>query len=52
MDSSNTSNVKVLQVGQHRNNLKELGMSADAYNWVGSIYGVRIQSNQTRLGPS
>jgi hypothetical protein len=45
LDATNASNVKVLQVGQHRNILKELGMSADAYNWVGSIYGVCIPAS-------
>jgi hypothetical protein len=32
--------VKVLQVGQPRNILKELDMTADEYNWVQSIYFV------------
>jgi hypothetical protein len=43
MDYTNASNVKVLQVGQPRNILKELGMTANQYNWVGSIYGVRFR---------
>lgn len=47
MDSSNASNIKVLQVGQHRNILKELGMSANDYNWVGSMYGVSVQTSRS-----
>ena len=46
MDASNTANIKVLQVGQLRNILKELGMSANGYNWVASIYGVGIQTKR------
>ncbi|KAJ9150378.1 High-affinity nicotinic acid transporter [Pleurostoma richardsiae] len=40
IDVNNAANVKVLQVGQPRNIIVELGMTADLYNWVGSIYGI------------
>lgn len=40
IDYTNAANVKVLQVGQPRNILKELSMTADEYNWVQSIYFV------------
>ena len=42
IDYTNAANVKVLQVGQPRNILKELKMTADEYNWVQSIYFVRL----------
>ncbi|KAK7900059.1 hypothetical protein LTR67_003805 [Exophiala xenobiotica] len=38
VDYTNAATVKVLQVGQPRNILKELDMTADEYNWVQSIY--------------
>jgi sugar phosphate permease len=38
IDYMNAAVVKVLQVGQPRNILKELNMTADEYNWVQSIY--------------
>ena len=38
IDYTNAANVKVLQVGQPRNSLNELNMTADQYNWVQSIY--------------
>ncbi|EXJ79705.1 hypothetical protein A1O3_07988 [Capronia epimyces CBS 606.96] len=38
IDYINAATVKVLQVGQPRNILKELNMTADEYNWVQSIY--------------
>ncbi|KAF2136699.1 uncharacterized protein K452DRAFT_312982 [Aplosporella prunicola CBS 121167] len=38
IDYTNAASVKVLQVGESRNILKELHMSADQYNWVQSIY--------------
>ncbi|TDZ27531.1 MFS transporter prlL [Colletotrichum sidae] len=40
IDQTNAANVKVLQVGESRNILKELSMTSDQYNWVGSIYGI------------
>lgn len=43
IDYSNASNIKVLQVGESRNILKELDMTADQYNWVQSIYFVRLR---------
>lgn len=42
IDYTNAANVKVLQVGESRNILKELKMTADEYNWVQSIYFVRL----------
>ena len=44
IDYSNAATVKVLQVGQPRNILKELSMTADEYNWVQSIYFVRCSA--------
>lgn len=41
VDYINAAVVKVLQVGEKRNILKELNMTADEYNWVQSIYFVR-----------
>jgi len=40
IDVINASSVKVLQVGQPRNILKELHMTPNQYNWVQSIYYV------------
>lgn len=40
VDYLNAAVVKVLQVGQERNVLVELGMSNNQYNWVQSIYFV------------
>jgi hypothetical protein len=40
IDYMNAATVKVLQVGQPRNILKELDMTTDEYNWVQSIYFV------------
>lgn len=41
MDNTNASYIKVLHIGQPSNILKELKMTANEYNWVASIYGVR-----------
>ncbi|EXJ58771.1 hypothetical protein A1O7_06201 [Cladophialophora yegresii CBS 114405] len=38
VDYTNAATVKVLQVGESRNVLKELNMTANQYNWVQSIY--------------
>jgi hypothetical protein len=38
VDYMNAAVVKVLQVGEDRNILTELNMTADQYNWVQSIY--------------
>ncbi|KAH8900183.1 MFS general substrate transporter [Thozetella sp. PMI_491] len=38
VDYGNAASVKVLQVGEDRNILKELSMTSDQYNWVQSIY--------------
>ncbi|KIX09974.1 uncharacterized protein Z518_01055 [Rhinocladiella mackenziei CBS 650.93] len=38
VDYTNAASVKVLQVGEPRNILIELGMTADQYNWVQTIY--------------
>ncbi|EXJ77833.1 hypothetical protein A1O3_08992 [Capronia epimyces CBS 606.96] len=38
VDFTNAANVKVLQVGQESNILKELHMTPNQYNWVQSIY--------------
>lgn len=41
IDSTNVSTVKIMNVGTHRNILKQLGMSSDEYNFVSTIYYVR-----------
>ncbi|KAL4937288.1 hypothetical protein BDV06DRAFT_232700 [Aspergillus oleicola] len=58
IDYTNAASVKVLQVGEPRNVLTELNMSADEYNWVQSIYFIsyivfEVPSNllQKRLTP-
>ncbi|KAK7522039.1 major facilitator superfamily domain-containing protein [Phyllosticta citriasiana] len=38
IDYTNAATVKVLQVGQSRNVMNELHMTADQYNWVQSMY--------------
>ncbi|KAJ0114682.1 vitamin h [Diaporthe amygdali] len=38
VDYTNAASIKVLQVGQPSNVLKELGMSADQYNWIQTVY--------------
>lgn len=43
MDYTNAATVKVLQVGQPRNILKELHMTSNEYNWVQSIYFVSLE---------
>ncbi|KAH8892475.1 high-affinity nicotinic acid transporter [Thozetella sp. PMI_491] len=40
IDTNNAANIKVLQIGEDRNIMTELGMTADQYNWVASIYGI------------
>lgn len=42
IDYSNAANIKVLQVGESRNILKELHMTANEYNWVATIYFVSL----------
>lgn len=41
IDYTNAASIKVLQVGQPSNVLTELGMSADQYNWIQTVYFVR-----------
>ncbi|KAH7090733.1 high-affinity nicotinic acid transporter [Paraphoma chrysanthemicola] len=40
VDQNNATNVRVLHVGKPSNIMKELKMSSNEYNWVGSIYGI------------
>ncbi|KAF1851996.1 high-affinity nicotinic acid transporter [Cucurbitaria berberidis CBS 394.84] len=40
IDQNNATNVRVLQVGKPSNIMKELKMTSNEYNWVGSIYGI------------
>lgn len=40
LDYQNAAIVKVLQVGEPRNIMTELSMTANEYNWVQSIYFV------------
>jgi hypothetical protein len=42
IDFSNAASIKVLQPGESRNVLTELNMSADQYNWVQTVYYVRL----------
>lgn len=42
IDYTNAASIKVLQVGESRNVMTELGMTADQYNWVQTIYFVRL----------
>lgn len=42
IDYNNAASVKVLHVGEKSNILIELGMSADQYNWVQSIFFVNL----------
>ncbi|RAO68140.1 uncharacterized protein BHQ10_004152 [Talaromyces amestolkiae] len=58
IDVINAASVKVLQVGQPSNILKELHMTADQYNWVQSIYYISYIIFETpsnlilkRMGP-
>ncbi|KAK7734133.1 hypothetical protein SLS63_004418 [Diaporthe eres] len=38
VDYTNAASIKVLQVGQSSNVLTELGMTADQYNWIQTVY--------------
>lgn len=40
VDYTNAASIKVLQVGQPSNVLTELGMIADQYNWIQTVYFV------------
>lgn len=42
VDYTNAASIKVLQVGQPSNVLTELGMTADQYNWIQTLYFVRL----------
>lgn len=42
VDYTNAASIKVLQVGQPSNVLIELGMTADQYNWIQTVYFVRF----------
>ncbi|KPI36925.1 uncharacterized protein AB675_5986 [Cyphellophora attinorum] len=46
IDYMNAAVVKVLQVGQPRNILKELNMTADEYNWFSPSTSSRISSSK------
>lgn len=41
VDYTNAASIKVLQVGEPSNVLTELGMTADQYNWIQTVYFVR-----------
>ena len=49
IDYLNASVVKVLQVGEDRNVLKELNMTSNEYNWVQSIYFVSFKTRGTLI---
>lgn len=49
IDYLNASVVKVLQVGEDRNVLKELNMTSNEYNWVQSIYFVSPEPLDTLI---
>lgn len=42
VDYTNAASIKVLQVGQSSNVLTELGMTADQYNWIQTVYFVSL----------
>lgn len=42
VDYTNAASIKVLQVGQPSNVLAELGMTADHYNWIQTVYFVSL----------
>jgi hypothetical protein len=42
IDSANVSNVRIMNTGTHRNILKQLNMSSNEFNFVSTIYYVRI----------
>lgn len=42
VDYTNAASIKVLQVGQPSSVLTELGMTADQYNWIQTVYFVRL----------
>lgn len=48
VDYTNAASIKVLQVGQPSNVLTELGMTADQYNWVQTVYFVGLISTRHR----
>lgn len=49
VDYTNAASIKVLQVGEPSNVLTELGMTADQYNWIQTVYFVRLVSSHNRL---
>lgn len=42
VDYTNAASIKVLQIGQASNVLTELNMTADQYNWIQTVYFVRL----------
>jgi len=46
IDNINVSNVKIMNTGTNQNILKQLGMSADEYNFVSTIYYVRKELSE------
>jgi hypothetical protein len=44
VDYSNVSNVKIMNTGTHQNILKQLGMTANEFNFVSTIYYVSATS--------
>lgn len=48
VDYTNAASIKVLQVGQPSNVLTELGMTADQYNWIQTVYFVGLGLTRSR----
>lgn len=48
VDYTNAASIKVLQVGQPSNVLTELGMTADQYNWIQTVYFVGLVLTRRR----
>ena len=42
IDYSNVSNAKIMNTGTHQNILKQLGMTANEFNFVSTIYYVSV----------
>lgn len=49
IDYSNVSNAKIMNTGTHQNILKQLGMTANEFNFVSTIYYVSILFRSTHL---
>jgi hypothetical protein len=48
IDYTNVSNAKIMNTGTHHNILKQLGMTANEFNFVSTIYYVSSARNKSR----